>query len=315
MPARLRLISWNLHGPPFAERRSERMRAATAEMIRRAPDVALLQEIWFRGDAARLIDQFGSGYDPVDVPDGALLGRKGGLLAFLRKSSPWSLASEDRVARFEEFTAEASPLIFWQGDGLGDKGIQVLELRHAASGQGLFVLNTHLQAQYRGYPYEKIRRAQISQLNAVASGLDHGVPVLAAGDLNTLPQEAALYARLTSVWHDLTAEVRQQCSCGTNVPAATGGTEKWIDYVLARRNVSWTFSAHARLIRNAATDDPFSDHQGLDASIEMGNTASGSLGTRALAALVLRGPSSRRAWLAAGAALLLDALATRRRSA
>lgn len=248
------------------------MIAAAAEMARHAPDLILLQEVWFRDDAALLVDQFGNTYDSIDVPPGALLGRKGGLLAFLRKSSPWS--TESRVARFEGFSAAASSLIFWQGDGLGHKGVQVIDLRHRESAQRLFVLNTHLQAQYGKDTYEEIRRAQIRQLAAVAAGLDSSAPVLAAGDLNTLPEETALYTQITSTWADLTRDLRRQCGRGTAVHAARAAAadKEWIDYVLGQRSPSWEFTAQVDQIRNTGVDEPFSDHDGLDATIDAHKT-------------------------------------------
>jgi endonuclease/exonuclease/phosphatase family metal-dependent hydrolase len=258
------------------------MGAAATEIARRAPDLAVLQEVWFPGDAAHLVDQLRSDYDSIDVPAGALLGRKGGLLAFLRRSSPWS--TERRVARLDEFSATASRLIFWQGDGLGGKGIQIIELRHD-SGQRLFVLHTHLQAQYGEYRYEQIRHAQIAQLAEVAAGLDSGVPVLAAGDLNTMPEETALYAQITGTWEDLTPKLRQQCGRGTVLhKPGTPGAEKdekdkqddqeWIDYILAHRRATWGFTAEVEPIRNASVDNPFSDHDGLEAAIDIRTTVS-----------------------------------------
>ncbi|MBI1814611.1 MAG: endonuclease/exonuclease/phosphatase family protein [Deltaproteobacteria bacterium] len=271
----LRLVTWNLHGPPFAPRRRARMGAAAMEIARRAPDLALLQEVWFPGDAAYLVDQLRSDYDSIDVPAGALLGRKGGLLAFLRRSSPWS--TERRVARFEEFGAAASRLIFWQGDGLGAKGIQIIELRHRDSSQRLFVLHTHLQAQYGEYRYEEIRHAQIAQLSEVAAGLDSAVPVLAAGDLNTMPEETVLYAQITGPWGDLTQKLRQRCGRGTVLHNEAVKENEWLDYVLAHHSPAWRFTAEVEAIRNTGVDDPFSDHDGLDAAIAIRTAVSPAL--------------------------------------
>ena len=273
MLTQVRVISWNLHGPPFAPRRPERMSAAATEAARRGADLLLLQEVWFPADAARLIDQLGPDYDSITVPRGALFGRKGGLLAFLRRSSSWS--TEGSVARFEQFRATASPFIFWQGDGLGKKGVQVIELRHRSSEQRLFVLNTHLQAQYGEDTYEDVRRSQLGQLAAVASDLETGVPILAAGDINTRPEETAVYTRLTDTWEDLSAELRRQCGRGTAVHH-DAATKEWIDYVVAWRSPAWQFSARVELIANRGVDDPYSDHEGLDATIDIRPSTSAS---------------------------------------
>jgi endonuclease/exonuclease/phosphatase family metal-dependent hydrolase len=263
---RIRLTSWNLHGPPLAPRRAARFERAAAEILAEPDpvDLVLLQEVWFARDAERLRRRFAGVYDPLDGAPRAWPLRAGGLLAFLRRDGAWRIAPAP--ARFERFASGAPAWRVWEGDTLAGKGVQIVELRHVASEQTLIVLNTHLQAQYGPIRHEPARRAQLQQLGALAERLDPSLPVLAAGDFNTGPEEPLYDELLARHWHDLTIDARTE-----GHPAATqfecGPEPLWIDYVLARRNADWSATASLELIRNVARDEPFSDHHGLRADI------------------------------------------------
>ncbi len=288
----LPLVCWNLHGTPFTRDRAGRLERAAARILTEMPDVVLLQEVWLRSDAERLVGAFGPAFAVVEHPRGGLFMRTSGLLALVRKGSGWTIAR----SRFHEFEAEASPFKLWQGDGFGDKGIQEIHL--ARNGARLAVLNTHLQAAYEKGGYQGIRRRQLAQLRRVADAIDARVPVIAAGDLNTRPHED-LYRELGRFWIDLSQPRRTVCACGT-IFSETGGEGDWVDYVLARRSPAWRFAApDLRRVTNRAPDDPYSDHHGLAATVELRARSLASLPLAALALRGLRGPSTRRAWLAA----------------
>jgi Endonuclease/Exonuclease/phosphatase family len=93
----LHALSWNLHGAPSAGPMDARVGRVAAEILRRGPDVVLLQEIWFADDAQRLADALAGAYlrvaDDPQVSDTLLFRviglRRGGLLAFVARDSPW----------------------------------------------------------------------------------------------------------------------------------------------------------------------------------------------------------------------------------
>lgn len=290
MAARIRLISWNLHGTPVAPRVLPRLRAAATELSRRAPDLVLLQEIWRAGQADFLARRLAPDFERVGAGPTGDDGRAGGLLAFVRPGSGWRV----RRLAFVPYRSEAPAWKIWEGDGLASKGLQILELER--SGLSLIAINTHLQASYRPGGYTDVRRKQLTQLGEVVREIDTSRPVIAAGDLNCRPDEAALYPAIESVFEDLTRPLRQTCACGT-VP----GRQTWLDYVLARRSTAWRARARIDLIRSERADYPYSDHHALDASIELESLDRGAVPRGVRAAQVLWGPASRRAWLVAAA--------------
>ena len=270
----LHALSWNLHGAPSAGPMAARLGRVAAEILRRGPDVVLLQELWFADDARRLADALGDGY--LRVPDDPqvsdtllyrLIGlRSGGLLAFVARDSAWRLVDP---SRFERFRAGPpwwrSPLD--QGDGLAEKGVQSFTLVRA--GVRIRIANTHLQARYAASPVEvgrdaAIRDRQVAQLlRGLAPDRDVAATLL-FGDFNLHPDEAT-YRRLTQDWVDLTRGL--QCpTCATHL-SRTGRPGGWVDYVLVRARPGVTSDPRMALIENTAVDCPYSDHQGLDLQI------------------------------------------------
>lgn len=303
---RLRFVSWNLHGAPGARNPAERLPVAARllDALEPKPDALFFQEIW-RDDQAALLRGALPAWTEVGVP-GHWLGRKGGLLAFLRERDALRL----RGAGFREFADEASDWIVWEGDGLGDKGVQWVELETSAG--PIVFLNTHLQAQYGSRAYTEIRRAQLAELEreAAARARD-GAQVLAVGDLNTRPQELLgeggrpLVEAFRDAWADLTAEHRAACECGTVPPRPERPTAPWIDYVLARRSPRWRVDVlDVRRITNRAPDDPYSDHDALDVSIALDRTP--TLSGLGAAALWATRPMTRRTALSACALAAAD---------
>lgn len=279
MAIRLHIVVWNLHGVPTAPRLLRRFRAAAAEIRRRAPEVVLLQEVW-RPQEAQLLRSDLPTYAAVDPPRGGALGRAGGLLTLVSRSSGWSIAAHS----FERFRDHAPAWKLWQGDGLAEKGILRVELERGDA--RVVLLNTHLQASYGPGGYASVRRAQLRQLGRAALAEDPLVPLIAAGDLNTRPHEAH-FEEITRAFTELTAPLRERCGCGT-LP----GRDGWLDYVVARASPHWAASADVVLIPSERRDYPFSDHHGLDARVSFEPPAEALDPGQAI-----RGPSSRRVWL------------------
>jgi endonuclease/exonuclease/phosphatase family metal-dependent hydrolase len=127
--------------------------------------------------------------------------------------------------------------------------------------------HTHLQAQYEPIRHARPRGAQLTQLARVAVTFGAATPVLAAGDLNTGPDDALYRDLIAPTWIDLTAPMR------TARPAASTHFEcasaPWIDYVLAHRSPHWSATGQLQLIENRARDEPFSDHHGLHVRLQI----------------------------------------------
>jgi endonuclease/exonuclease/phosphatase family metal-dependent hydrolase len=294
--AQLRLVSWNVHGTPVAPRISERLDAVAGAVLARKPAVVLFQEVWRRSDATWLEKRFArKGYEVVGVPNGGLLMRKAGLLAFVHARAGWRADA----ARFHEFSAEASDWKVWEGDGLGDKGVQGFTV--SREGLAFDVLHTHLQAAYQEGGYAEVRRAQLRELRALVATVQDR-PVLVAGDLNTAPDEPA-WQELADL-RDLTATLRASCECGTSVPEA-GETSRWIDYLLAHVPSGWDVEAKLSLLRSQRPDVPYSDHQGLDAVFRIAAPPAAPSLSALAAARLAAGPTTRRELLGSAALWLL----------
>jgi endonuclease/exonuclease/phosphatase family metal-dependent hydrolase len=280
-------VSWNVHGTPDAPRLGERLRAIARVVSARKPDLVLLQEVWRRRDAQAFEERLArKGYAVVPVPAGGVLMRGSGLLGFVRARAGWRASQP----RFHEFAAEAPDWKLWEGDGLGDKGVQGFTL--SRDDFTCEVLNTHLQAAYEPGGYAEVRRAQLAELRALAEAPE-GRPVLVAGDLNTTPDEPAWQE--VGALRDLTASAREACGCGTSVQPEESA--RWLDHLLAKLPDGWDVAAEVSLLRSQRPDVPYSDHHGLDAVLEITAPASAAP-LAALAAARLAGPTTRRELLA-----------------
>jgi endonuclease/exonuclease/phosphatase family metal-dependent hydrolase len=287
----IRLLSWNLHGTPFAPERAQRLARAGRRILAERADLALLQEIWLEADAQRLAQLLRPAFVPASEPPASLFGRKTGLLAFLRRDADWRLTDSG----FELYREEAPWWRVFEGDALADKGIQVLRLQGGS--ERVVVLHTHLQASYAGRLYTKVREAQLAQLRSVAEAEGEGALVLAAGDLNAEPNDP-LYAQIRSFWADLTEAFRLACGCGTSI--AEDGRIGWLDYVLARaRDAKRVRERGVRRIERAGRDGSYSDHDGLVATLEIADRVAAVPSLLWLGLARLARPSTRREWLAA----------------
>jgi endonuclease/exonuclease/phosphatase family metal-dependent hydrolase len=257
---RLRVLSWNLHGVMTAPRIEERVALAADEILRRRPAVVLLQEIWRKSEAVVLEEKFeAKGYRTLLTPEPGAIIRTAGLHAFVDGAAGWKFGADG----FEAFVENAPAWKVWEGDALGDKGVQWFRVE--GHGTAAWILNTHLQAAYEPGGYAEIRRAQLRQLTARSEALlaKQPLPLIAAGDLNTRPDEPG-FEEISAAWQDLTRGVRDECDCGT---VAGAKEEGWIDYILARTIDGTALDARVELIVNRAPDDPYSDHDGLQAAL------------------------------------------------
>ena len=265
MPVALRLLSWNVHGTPGTRERSQRLDRIAGEVLRRGPDVLLLQEVWLDPDRSRLIDRLAGTYSAIDVRPQGWLGRPGGLLTGIRRQSPWRTAD----AGFRPYRMAAARWRVWEGDGIGRKGLQRIEL--TAGGHRVVVFNTHLQASYPWNRHGHVRGRQLLELQSLAQGVDAGAAVFVAGDLNTRPEDPE-YRFIRAAWVDLTAELRARDGSGTCLEG-DGSDAGWLDYVLARPHPGWQVTTGpAELIVNAGPDVPYSDHHGLELTLQLART-------------------------------------------
>jgi endonuclease/exonuclease/phosphatase family metal-dependent hydrolase len=282
---RLRLVSWNLHGlpPPTRFGASQRVLRAADEACGRNPDIILFQEVWRRSYADRLLTRC-TDYDAA-IPRQGGPGTGGLVTLFCRAN--WTLVE----SAFTPFDAHASPLRIWEGDGLSRKGVLTSRMTHRTTGASIAVINTHFQSQYGKRTYLRVRQAQAEQLNRIAAGLDTKVDTLfLCGDLNTTPDEP-LYAALQKDWLDLTAQARADCAgrplCGTYYQTET--QRIWLDYIFLRGGHP---SVHTELtmIRNRSKDNPFSDHDGVEAVVSFPPTE--ARGSRLLRLMTVDGSKS-----------------------
>lgn len=291
-PLSLSILSWNVHATPLSLRKGDRLARVVTKILEQRPDVVLLQELWTFEDARQLIRKLGKTYSAAGVQPRGMLIRKSGLLTLLRRQSGWSI----QQASFHEFEAEASDWIFWEADGLGGKGIHRIDIER--KGARVVILNTHLQSEYGKTKYKEVRTRQLQELRSMAEGVPLRFAVIAAGDLNTSPDED-LYTRLVAYWHDLGATERATCGCGTYLLDG-GAEEAWIDYILARREDEWRATVREfELVVNERPDRPYSDHHGLLVRLELWKRTS----TRPVALGLLLSqtgkPLTRRQWLLA----------------
>lgn len=288
-PISLRLLSWNLHATPVSGDNASRVRRAALAIAGQQPDVVLLQELWRTGDVRRVQAALGGGYELREVSTAGWFYRRSGLLTMVRRASGWTVEE----SRFHEFETEAGDWKLWEGDGLGDKGVQTLVLARGRARIG--ILNTHLQSAYSRGGYAAVRARQIAEFNGVAASLP-GIPVLGGGDFNTSPEEPILDP-FRHAWLDLAESYRRQCACGTHyLPDGSEGA--WIDHLVARRDPSWRVNVERfELLRNTAVDRPYSDHHGLMAAVSLRPILESPVAAVVVAALVSPGRLTRRQWL------------------
>jgi endonuclease/exonuclease/phosphatase family metal-dependent hydrolase len=168
-----RLGTFNVWGLPeaFGDDVSSRMRGLAKRLPGVDLDILLIQEAWTE-EVRDTLREAALAAD-FEVADG--LGANGGLMAFSRLPI--------RESRFEVFRFRGDPERLVQGEFLGGKGFQTLELE-APHGR-ISVINTHLHARYsRSRPRlnSAVRTAQLLQIIGAMNDLDGTIVV--GGDFN-----------------------------------------------------------------------------------------------------------------------------------
>lgn len=240
------------------------MRLAAAVLLEQAPDVILLQEIWTAKALKVFQHALGEGYAVLTGEHGH--GRHcGGLLTLIKKTT-WSVTG---APQFTQYQAQGPAWRFWEGDGLMKKGALAVVAKSFVTGREVRFVNTHLQSQY-GYfrnaagelrarlAYVPERIAQLRQLERLSEDDDR--LVIIGGDFNTEPYEWSTL-HLPATWQDLTTPLRLAGEPASYIDKT--GPMAWYDYVFAQSPAKGHLDAEARLIRNSAADDPYSDHHGL----------------------------------------------------
>jgi len=260
---RVDVLSWNLHGLawPLSMDPGGRMDRVSAKIRELSPQIVLLQEVWLGSLADRVTRAPHPDWIPICVERRG--GRpSGGLLAFVSAAAGWRMHT---APHFHAFAASAPVWKIWEGDGLGGKGILTAEFERGA--ERICAVNTHLQSQYPGSDYARVRELQLIELGEVVSRLDSSVPAIVAGDLNTNSSES-LYSLIAALGTDLTAAARESSNRGTTANSNHEHPE-WIDYILAANSGAWMVSADLELIENERADFPYSDHSGLFCNIKL----------------------------------------------
>lgn len=251
------LLCWNLHGLPWSWHWGRRCNSVArwVRATRPQPDLLLFSEVWLRAHWSVLREALRPEFHPVSTIGDFGLGPRGGLAAFFRRASAWTIEEES----FEPLRSSAPWWRVWEGDGLARKGIHTLVLR--GTSRRVVVLHTHFQAQYGRRTYARVRAAQWAQLADCARARARGATaVCAAGDFNTTPHEHLLVHQLEH-WIDLTESLRNSgASKGTTVHEP----HEWIDYVLLWRSAAEAVKAtDVQLAYGITTDGHVSDHHGL----------------------------------------------------
>ena len=292
----LEVLCWNLHAAFLASHTAQRLERAAERILEEQPDVALLQELWKHDDAKNMVNRLAEAYASADIAGHGFFARRSGLLTFVRNQGGWSV----RGTSFREFEAVGSA--WWklrEGDAFAGKGVQRVDIER--QGARVVLLNTHLQAEYgegERSRYLEVRRKQLEELRAFAERVPIDLPLIAAGDLNTRPAEEP-YARLIEYWNDLGEHRRSACQCGTHF-LDSGREGAWIDYILARRRGAWDIQAtRFDRILNASSDEPYSDHHGLIATLALARRASATLTLLAVSPALLNLGLTRRQCLRA----------------
>jgi len=270
------LVSWNVHGPVLKHSRIVRMHAVVDEVRRRDPDFILLQEVWFRSDAALFAHAFEPlGYVRIEKKS-HWPHHLSGLLIFVSTKRGWSV---ENGYDFQQYHRHAAWWRVWEADGLGRKGILRQNVKKGDT--RLAVIVTHTQAQYGRRDYCEIRGDQVNQLLAYTKRLDPSIPFILAGDFNTAPTgscDGPIYQTMTTAWTELTKDAREEClnehdprlveprACGSHWEDDGRLSNEWIDYVFTRLGDD-VRAVKVELIRNQAEDWPFSDHEGVDAEL------------------------------------------------
>ncbi|MFK7895553.1 MAG: endonuclease/exonuclease/phosphatase family protein [Myxococcota bacterium] len=268
----MRLGTFNVWGLPeaFSDDVSSRMRALASRLDGLPLDLLLIQEAWTE-DVRQTITQAAlkAGFEVAAGPDSS-----GGLMTLSRLPIRWS--------RFERFRFRGDPERVVQGEYIGGKGFQTLEVEGPDG--PFFVINTHVHARYRRRRPQLNSAVRMAQLLQVVGAL-HRLPgtALVGGDFNCTSSDTEY-----EVWRALThteelayGASHETLSNRNFYKRARSGPDKRIDFlfirpghdVAFRRQDAGLLFAEAPRIRNR--DRSFSDHFGFAAEVDWASTKAG----------------------------------------
>lgn len=177
---RLRVVTFNVWGIPFAStHRKERLAAVGPAVARLKPDVVAFQEAWYGGDRTAIVRV---------LKDAGLAHhryfRSGVMGSGLLVVSRYPI----KEARFDAYRLSGKPHRLRHLDWYGGKGFAIVTL-DTPRGE-VNILNTHLHSSYGSGEYDQIKYGQILQL---IEGLPDGSrPLIVLGDLNLRSGDAAM---------------------------------------------------------------------------------------------------------------------------
>lgn len=260
----MRLGTFNVWGLPeaFSDDVSSRMRALAARLDGLNLDLLLIQEAWTEEVRETL----------------TRAGLEAGFEVAAKHSSSGGLMTLSRIpirsSRFERFGFRGDPERVSQGEFLGAKGFQTLELEGP---DGPFsVINTHVHARYRREQPRLNSAVRMAQLLQVIGAL-HRLPGTAfvGGDFNCTSREAEyeVWSALTQTKELAYGASHETLSNRNFYKRARSGPDKRIDFLFIRpdrdvafeRRDSGLLFSEAPRIRNR--DRSFSDHFGFQAEV------------------------------------------------
>ncbi len=171
----LRLVTFNAWGVPFRDRHDDLLDELATVLERYAPDVVVLQEIWFEDDAQRVAESLraiGLTHEVHHASDAVLAYDSAGLMI----ASRWPIAHHE----LHTFRAGTLPIRPWHVDWFSGKGVATATIDHPS---GRYRIGTaHMQADYEGVVYTDVRLSQGAELVAAMGWRPvHAV----AGDFNS----------------------------------------------------------------------------------------------------------------------------------
>jgi sphingomyelin phosphodiesterase 2 len=176
----LTIFTLNTWCPPYAQHRAERARAISREILRLAPDVVCLQEMFLSEPRQIVMSALASAYPHQRYFDSGLIGS--GLLIASRLPIVYSA--------FERYQMGGKPEDIGHGDFYAGKGIGMIRIRYHDT--EIDIYNTHTHAQYEPANDNEYAFFNLSNLwQAVhfvrrTSGSRRHILV---GDLNTRPDQ------------------------------------------------------------------------------------------------------------------------------
>ena len=279
----LRLGTFNVWGLPEIFGLGDDVTSRTREIARRLRhsdlDVLMIQEAWT--DAVRTTLRAGARLAGFEVAEGP--GSSGGLMTLSREPI--------RALRFERFGFRGDPERLGQGEFLGGKGFQTLEIETSAG--VLSLVNTHLHARYRKERPRLNAAVRVAQLLQILRHLgDTPGTVVVGGDFNCSlgDMEYEIFEGLSGAIELGGGSKHSTLSTANYYKRHRTSEDKRIDFLFIRPEpgVEWQAKNARVLFAESAEireiDRSLSDHFGFRAELDLApgeKTAAFARGTHA----------------------------------